>query len=256
MRKENTMKTDFHRYPNLITLSICNQLKLSNNSLSQVKALLEILDRSAVPVVWKTEIFNSIKYGEKIKSAEAKKRYFQYLDWELSNLVYYIEQTHKILKSNRKLGKSFTELMQQAANESSPFKDQALRLLIAIDPRWIYEDFIMDRIVNEARQGNHNFFVLLGEALRKKHKKAFVLRPKSGCRSSRILAYLKKNSRYGRVLKSDLKYVNEDLPRGLKELSRRVDLSGKLTPTEDMSPNYLRKLLKRYNLISRIPSKF
>ncbi len=217
---------------------MCSQLGLSYDRTTLINVLLGLMEKDEIPEVWKKKIIDLIfvfdKYGRKPSHKADFSKLFKY---ELSSVDYYHERAGEILRRNRSKEKSLKDLIANAKSGKPHLKDKALYRLIAIDPRWLYDDWIQERVVDACNSGNRFFLQSLGDAL-SKAAKAFIPIPRKDSRADTVIKYLKRKGRLN------------ILPRKLKQLSKEIDTIADLNA--DISPNNLAKILKRYNLRSRI----
>ena len=254
---ETQSQTQMESFEDLIGVEICRTSGLSYDCIMLINVIRNLLKKDDIPYVWQIRIMNLIegydKYG---RNEKLNPLFLQLLDWELTNIVFYIERAKKTIRRKKHVGKTLRDLIETAKNEKSSLRNKALEILIGFDPRWLYEPWIQEKVITECEKGNSLFLKRLGSQIACSYDKAFEPVPKKGSKADQLVKYLKKKGQFGRNLQSDLKYVQaQKLPKTLKDLWKEIDFGGMLDGESEISPNYLAKLLKRYNRVSRIPQK-
>jgi len=230
------------RLDSLWPLVILQEMRLSKACNPLASLIQELIQKDDFPKLRLASLFKAMSfYDESVKGGNARNvqnaekmcRFF------LDCLDQYLDVAHKKLRRNRRIGKTFRELIHSTeASPKSGLPDQALLKLIAMDPAWLFDSRIQKKIEDKIQRNDKLFVKQLGQALNDSKAKCYRSEPKGK---------MAKNVQM--VLKDIAKKTGQNpLSLSLSVLVDRLSRHPKTDPDNPLSREYLKKYIKRHTL--------
>jgi len=229
-------------------LSYCAELRMSPLCAPLIDAVLILLQKDCIPSLRLKPLESAIaSFNEavKLKNPAQQVSFEKACRFFLDYLDRYLDIAHGKLKRNR-IGRTFKALIEKIENNSGRyFEEQALLKLIALDPAWIYDARIQNKIEAKIKNDDQVFLKRLGQSLSDSKSKCFWRTPKG---------------KIALNIQQVFKYATRSTGNNPLELplNKLVDLLLKhpqIDPDDPPSPDYLRKYLKRHTLQPTISLK-
>lgn len=198
----------------------------------------KLLQTHDLPSVWKISFLSQLLLCcKKEKESGFYAPHLAAVQADLHGFLWYAEQVSKKLK---RVGSTVKDIVNKAQSGDL----NAMCLLIATNPAWLYDKWVQNVIVLRTQVEDRLFFKRLGSAVGNQKMKVF--KPITTRKNKRLIAYLEgKRDPFGGAIMLGSKTHEGILNEAIKE--------GVIDPQQnDVTPEYFHKLLKRYNLTPRL----